>query len=100
MGHYMVDYVKGCYLCNCMKTYLTSPSGKLKPSQVPDHCWQVISVDLIMELQPSRGHDTIMIVVDCLSKRAHVIPIMSDVTASGVGYSETMYGSSMAFQKK
>jgi len=53
MGCYVADYVKGCDLCNHMKTYPVSPSGKLMPNQVPDHQWQVILVDLIMELQPS-----------------------------------------------
>src|SRR5882672_10591598 len=84
MGCYLADYVKGCDLCNCMKTFPVSPTGKLMPNQVPDCHWQVISVDLIMELPPSRGYDTIMVVVDCLSKQAHVIPTTSDVTAARV----------------
>src|SRR5882672_3043372 len=47
MGHYMADYVKGCDLCNCTKTFPASPTGKLIPNQVPNCHWQVISVDLI-----------------------------------------------------
>jgi len=66
IGCNMADYVKGCDLCNCTKTFLTSPMGKL--NQIPDCCWQVISVDLIMELPPSQGYDAIMVVVDCLYK--------------------------------
>src|SRR5882672_9169846 len=54
------------------------------PNRVPDRHWQVISVNLITELPPSRGYDAIMVVVDRLSKRTHVIPTMSDVTAAGV----------------
>src|SRR5882724_1617164 len=84
MGRYVADYVKGCDLCNCTKTFPTSPTGKLMPNRVPDCCWQVISVDLITGLPPSRGYDAIMVVVDCLSKRAHVIPTTSDVMAAGV----------------
>src|SRR5882672_9031986 len=37
-----------------------------------------------MELLPSRGYDAIMVVVDHLSKRNHVIPTTSNVTAAGV----------------
>ena len=45
---------------------------------------QVILVDLITKLPRSHGHNTIMVVVDCLSKHTHVIPTTSDVTTSGV----------------
>src|SRR5882672_2030954 len=84
MGRYMANYIKGCDLCNRMKTFPTSPTGKLMPNQVPDRRWQVILVDLIMELLLSRGYDAIMVVVDHFSKRTHVIPTTSDVTAAGV----------------
>jgi len=60
------------------------PFGRLMPNWVPDHQWQVISVDLIMELQPSQGYNAIMVVVDHLLKRAHIIHTTSDVMASGV----------------
>jgi len=82
----MADYVKGCDLFNCMKTFPVSPTGKIMPNQIPDCCWQVISVDLIMELPSSQGYNAIMVVVDCLSKRAHVIPTTSNITAAGVAW--------------
>jgi len=84
MGRYVADYVKGCDLCNRTKTFPMSPAGKLMPNWVPNCHWQVISVDLIMGLPLSRGYDAIMVVVDHLSKWAHVIPTISDVTAAGV----------------
>ena len=37
-----------------------------------------------MELQLSQGYDAIMVVVDCLSKRVHIIPTTPDVMASRV----------------
>jgi len=43
-------------------------------NRVPDHHWQIISVDLIM------------VVVDRLSKQAHVIPMTLDIMASGVAW--------------
>src|SRR5882724_12054176 len=54
------------------------------PNRVPDHHWQISLVNIIMELPQSHGYDAIMVVVDCLSKWAHVIPTTSDITVSGV----------------
>src|SRR5882724_3431701 len=84
MGHYIVEYAKGCDLCNCTKNYLASPARKLMPNCIPDHHWQIISVDLITELPWSHSYDTIMVVVDHLSKHTHAILMMSDVMVSGV----------------
>jgi len=50
MGHYIVEYVKGCDLCNHKKKYLAPVAGKIMPNHIPDHHWQIISVDLITEL--------------------------------------------------
>ena len=74
MGHYVAEYVKGCDLCNCTKTFSTPLTGKLMPNRVPDHCWQIILVNLIM------------VVVDCLSKWAYIIPMTSDITVLGVAW--------------
>ena len=32
MGHYVVDYVQGCDLCNHMKTFPAFLTGKLMPN--------------------------------------------------------------------
>lgn len=54
------------------------------PNRVPDHCWQIVSTDLIIELPDSRGYNAIMVVVDCLSKRAHFIPMTNEVDSLGI----------------
>ena len=84
MGHYIAKYMKGCDLCNHTKNYPSAPAGKLMPNHIPDCRWQTISVDLITELLQSHRYDTIMVVVDCLSKCAHAVLTTSDVTALGV----------------
>src|SRR5882724_10107194 len=84
MGCYIAEYVKGCDLCNHTKNYPAPPARKLMPNHIPDHHWQIISVDLITKLPRSHGYDAIMVVVDCLSKYAHAILTMLDVMASGV----------------
>ena len=84
MGCYIAKYVKASDLCNHTKTFPASPIGKLLPNRIPDHKWQVISVDLIMEFPTSHGHNTLLVVVDRLSKRTHVIPTTSDVNSVGI----------------
>jgi len=59
-------------------------AGKLMPKWVPDHWWQIISVDLITELPWIHGYDAIMVVVDWLSNCTNVVLTTSNVTASWV----------------
>jgi len=84
MGCYIAEYAKGCDLCNHTKNYPAPLARKLMPNHIPDCCWQIISVDLITELPWSHSYNAIMVVVDCLSKCAHAILMMSDVTTSRV----------------
>jgi len=86
MGQYIAKYLKGCDLCNRTKMFPAPLVGKLMPNRIPDHRWQVISVDLITELPRSHGYDALLIVVDRLSKRAHVVPTTSDITSLGVAW--------------
>ena len=43
----------------------------------------MLSVDFVVELPFSSGHDAVMTVVDSVSKRAHFIPTHTTVTAEG-----------------
>ena len=40
--------------------------------------------DLIVELPTSHGYDALLVVVDRLSKRVHIIPTTSDINSVGV----------------
>ena len=84
MGCYIAKYVKTCDLCNRTKTFPASPIGKLLPNCIPDRRWQVISVDLIMELPMSHGYNALLVIVDRLSKRAQIIPTTSDISSAGI----------------
>ena len=52
------------------------------PNHIPYHLWQIISVNLIMELPQSHSYDSILIAVDHLL--AHFIATTSDITSLGV----------------
>jgi len=50
---------------------------------VPDTRWDTLSVDFVVELPESSGHDAVMTVVDSVSKRVHFVPTHTTVTAEG-----------------
>src|SRR3979490_3050565 len=84
MGRYIAKYVRAYNPCNRTKTFPASPIGKLLTNRIPDRRWQVITVNLITELPISQGYNALLVTVDCLSKRAHVIPTTSDVNSVGM----------------
>ena len=54
------------------------PAGLLQPLPVPEWKWEVISMDFISGLPMTwRQHDSIMVVVEKLTKATHLIPVNS-----------------------
>jgi hypothetical protein len=75
MSCYIGIYVKTCNLCNRMKLQHQQPFGELHPLETPAAPWDTISVDFIVKLPESHSYDTIMNVVDSVTKCAHFIPM-------------------------
>jgi len=84
MSRYISQYVSTCDLCLWTKPWRCSPVGELQPLSVPDAQWDTLSVDFVVELPESSGHDAVMMVVDAVSKRVHFIPTHTTVTVEGV----------------
>jgi transposase InsO family protein len=51
--------------------------------ETPEAPWEVISVNFIVKLPESHGYDTIMCVVDSLTKCAHFIPTHTTINTEG-----------------
>jgi len=66
-----------------MKPWRRSPVSELQLLSVLDAQWDTLSVDFVVELLESSGHDAVMMVVDAVSKRVHFIPTHTIVTAEG-----------------
>ena len=54
--------------------------GELQPLPILEAWWDTVSVDFIVELPEAHGFDTVMNVVDLVSKRAHFIPTTTTIT--------------------
>jgi len=68
MSRYIRQYVSTCDLCLRTKLIRQAPVGELHPFRIPDLQWDMLSVDFIIELPLSSGHDAVMTVVDSVLK--------------------------------
>ena len=78
----VVEYISHCDTCQRAKSQTMSPAGLLQPLPVPEQLWEDISMDFVDGLPRSGSFTSIMVVVDRLSKSAHLIPLSHPYTAS------------------
>ncbi|POM81916.1 Retrovirus Polyprotein [Phytophthora palmivora] len=75
-------YVTDSEDCRRNKPRLTKTPGLEEPLQIPDEQWRSISMDFIADLpNTKRGHNSIWVVIDRLTKRSHVIATTKKVSA-------------------
>ncbi|SPO42302.1 uncharacterized protein PSFLO_07785 [Pseudozyma flocculosa] len=79
MKSWVADYVASCDACARTKRPRHRPYGYLQPLKTPDRPWGSISADFIEGLL-SDGYDSILVVVDRLTKTAvmHGVPPQTD----------------------
>src|SRR3979490_2782983 len=75
------SYVKSCTTCMCSKSQRHRPYGLLKQLPIPERPWNSISMDFIEKLPPSTGYDTILVIIDRLTKQSVFIPTFDTITA-------------------
>jgi hypothetical protein len=75
------DFVRQCQVCQQSKHENIRPAGTLQPLPVPTGPWHDISMDFVDGLPKSDGYNSIMVVVDRLTKVAHFVPLKHPYTA-------------------
>ncbi|CAI7876562.1 unnamed protein product [Closterium sp. NIES-54] len=79
----VAEYVASCPTCQVNKARTTGPAGLLQPLEIPTAPWTCVSLDFITDLpRTPTGFDSILVVIDKLSKMAHFIPTTGTVTAA------------------
>ena len=78
------DFVANCQVCQQNKYEALSPAGLLNPLPIPEHVRNEVSMDFISGLPRAKGVDTIMVVVDRLSKYAHFLALSHPLTTKEV----------------
>jgi len=83
MAKSVETYVASCHACQRNKPRTHTAPGLLHPLQIPDAPWRAWSMDWITKLPLTpQGHDSILVVVDRLSKMAHFLPVKGTDTAA------------------
>ena len=80
-----LEFAKQCLVCQKIKAERVKLPGLLRPLDIPEMKWECISMDFVTGLPSvSGGYDSIFVVVDKLTKVAHLIPVKKTFSASDV----------------
>ena len=75
------SYIKSYTTCMRSKPQRHCPYGLLKQLPIPEQPWNSISMDFIEKLPSSSGFDTILVIVDRLTKQFIFIPTVDTINA-------------------
>jgi hypothetical protein len=72
----VTDYIARYLECQKVKAEHIHLTGLLQPLPIPEWKWEVVTMDFITKLpRTTKQHDSIMVVVDKLTKDTHFIPV-------------------------
>lgn len=93
MKEHVQKFVAACGVCQQAKVEHVRYPGLLQPLPVPEHSWQMVSLDFIEGLPRSANHNCILVVVDKLTKYAHFLALTHPFTAWSVAkaYLDNVY---------
>ena len=76
MKNELAEYIPRCFECQQVKAKHRHPVSLLKLLPIPSWKWEIISIDFITGFPRNQNqNDSIMVVVDKLSKEAHFIRV-------------------------
>jgi hypothetical protein len=79
----IAEFVARCIVCQQVKIEHQRPAGLLQPLEIPQWKWEQISMDFVEGLPRSqKGHDSIWVIVDRLTKSVHFLPVKSTYKTS------------------
>jgi hypothetical protein len=84
MKNQIKKFVQECVVCQRAKPDRSRYPGLLAPLPVPDQFWQMVTMDFIDGLPRSGRFNSILVVVDKMSRYAHFIGLSHPYTASTV----------------
>jgi hypothetical protein len=87
MAHDVASYVSTCDSCQRHKASSQRPAGLLQPLPVPAQPWSSVSMDFVVDLPSTAdGFDSIMVMVDRLTKMVHLAPCRKTDDAAAVSW--------------
>ena len=83
------NYVRGCDVCLASKAIRHKPYGDLQSLPLPTHRWKDLSMDVVTGLPLSAdwkgdNYDSILVIVDRLTKMVHYEPVKVTIGAPGL----------------
>ena len=74
----IAEFVVRCIICQQVKIEHQRPAGLLEPLEISQWKLKQISMDFVGGLpRTQKGHDSIWVIVDRLTKLAHFLPVKS-----------------------
>lgn len=86
MRRHIRAYIRDCDICLRNKTETVASPGLLQPLPIPEYAFKDISMDFISGLPRSEGKDTILVIVDRLTKYGHFVALSHPYTAPQVAH--------------
>ncbi|KAG8424880.1 hypothetical protein J3458_022432 [Metarhizium acridum] len=86
------EVIKKCDTCNKAKSARHAPYGELQPISPPERAWQTVTMDFIVKLPKSKepmtgvAYDSILVIVDKLTKYAYYIPYKESSNTKDLAY--------------